>query len=105
MRLLALATLLLSPLTSYAALMPNLLPGASSWSDLVKGIAERIVPIGTSLVVIMVIYSGFLFVKSQGNEKDLPKAKGALWWAIVGGVLLIGATAIAMGLLDVIKGL
>lgn len=95
----------LAPNTAHAALLPNLLPGASSWSGLVETIARGVIPLGISFVVIMVIYSGFLFVKSQGNEKDLPQAKAALWWAIVGGILLIGAAGIAAGILSVIEGL
>lgn len=96
---------LISPLVTRAALLPNLLPNATSWVGLLEIIAEGVLPLGITLVVIMVIYSGFLFVKSQGNEKELPQAKEALKWAIIGGILLIGATAIAYGLLDVIRGL
>ena len=87
------------------ALLPNLLPGATTWGGLLERVARELIPIGISLVVIMVVYSGFLFVKSQGNEKTLPQAKAALWWAIVGGILLIGAVAIAMGLMSAIRDL
>ena len=93
-----------SPTGARAALLPNLI-SSSSWSELVGYAAGQLVPTAMALVVIMVIYSGFLFVKSQGNEKDLPKAKDALRWAIVGGILLIGAVAIAGGLVSVIRGL
>lgn len=42
-------------------------------------------------VVLAIIYSGFLFVKAQGNETELKEAKKVLWYSIVGAFVLLGA--------------
>lgn len=52
------------------------------------------------LIVFMIIYAGFLFVMDRGSEKNLAQAKRALLYAVIGGVIIIGAKII----LSVIQG-
>lgn len=52
------------------------------------------------LIVFMIIYAGFLFVMDRGSDKNLAQAKRALLYAVIGGVIIIGANII----LDVIQG-
>lgn len=62
----------------------------------IKAIFERIVlPLGMSIAVLFIVYSGFLFVTAQGNETKLTKAKSAFFWAIIGTAVLFGSWAIA----------
>ncbi len=56
---------------------------------------DILVIIATPIVVIFIILSGFKYVTAQGNETKLEEAKRALIYAIIGGVLIIGASAIA----------
>jgi hypothetical protein len=51
--------------------------------------------IGSPIVVLAVIYSGFLFVKAQGNPEEITKAKDALMYSLIGAAILLGAQAIA----------
>jgi len=46
-------------------------------------------------VVLGFIYSGFLFVKAQGNETELTKAKTAITYSIVGAIILLGSWSFA----------
>lgn len=55
-----------------------------------------VVRIGTIVVVLMIIYSGFLFVRAQGNPGEIDKAKSTFFWTIIGGIVLIGAKTIAV---------
>ena len=50
--------------------------------------------LGGPIVVIGVIYSGYLFVTAQGETNQLEKARHALLWTIVGAAVILGATAI-----------
>lgn len=52
------------------------------------------------LIVFMIIYAGFTYVMAQGNESQVGKAHKALLYAVIGGVLILGAQA----LLTVIQG-
>ncbi|MBI2048815.1 MAG: hypothetical protein HYT29_00005, partial [Parcubacteria group bacterium] len=53
--------------------------------QLVKVIIDSIVmPLGMSVAVVFIIYSGFLYVKAQGKPEEIKKAHKALTWTIVG---------------------
>ncbi len=59
--------------------------------DLVVIIADWILNIAGSLIIILIIYSGVRFLISRGNPGEIQKAKSILFWALVGfGVVLIG---------------
>ncbi len=62
---------------------------------LVKSLLDVVVKVGTYIVIVMVIYSGFLFVKAQGNESAISEAKNTFLWTVIGGVVLIGASVLA----------
>ncbi|MFC1614970.1 pilin [Patescibacteria group bacterium] len=51
--------------------------------------------IGFPVVVLAIVYSGFLYVKAQGDPGGLEEAKTALTWSIVGGAIILGAWVIA----------
>jgi len=65
-------------------------------NDLLGAIMVFAVP----LIVFMIIYAGFLFVVDRGSQKTLAQAKRALLYAVIGGVLILGAQA----LLIIIQG-
>ncbi len=69
--------------------------------DLVKAIVDEIlIPIGAVVAVVMIIFSGFLFVTARGNETQITKAKESLKWALIGSAILLGAWVIS----EVIQG-
>lgn len=45
--------------------------------------------------VVYIIWTGFMFVKAQGNQGELEAAKKAFFNAIVGMAIILGAWAIA----------
>lgn len=40
------------------------------------------------------MYAGYLFVIAQGNPSKIEEARSALLWAVVGGVIVLGANVI-----------
>lgn len=48
------------------------------------------------IVVLMIVYTGFLFVSAQGNPEKLNQARRSLLWTVIGGLIVLGAKAIAM---------
>lgn len=54
-------------------------------------------------IVLAFVYSGFLFIKAQGNPETLKEAKSALWWSVVGAFILLGAYAFAQIIGDTIS--
>jgi Type IV secretion system pilin len=68
---------------------------AESITELLSMLLTFFVHVATVLCVIYMIWSGFLFVKAQGNEKELETAKRAFFYALVGTILMLGAEVIA----------
>ncbi len=52
------------------------------------------------IIVLFIILAGFKYVTAQGNTEQIKSATTALTWALVGGVLILGAKAI----LTIIEG-
>jgi hypothetical protein len=49
-------------------------------------------------IVFFIIYAGFLYVTAQGNAEKIKTAHNALLYALIGGMLILGANV----LLDII---
>lgn len=63
--------------------------------DLLVAILNVIIVIAVPIIVFFIIYAGFLYVTAQGNAEQVRTATRALTYAIIGGVLILGAVAIA----------
>ncbi len=52
------------------------------------------------LIILMIIYSGFMYVMARGNEEKVTTATRSLTYAVIGGLLILGAKL----LLEIIQG-
>lgn len=68
---------------------------ASSFPAFLSGILNTIVDISLPILVLAIIYDGYLFVMSQGNPEKIEKAKQAITWTLLGAALVLGAFVIA----------
>jgi hypothetical protein len=77
---------------SYNFNIPNPLgPGNNTLIGLINAIADWIITLAIPVVVIMIIYSGIMFVTAKGDPAKVTKAKDILKWALVGlAIILIG---------------
>lgn len=62
-----------------------------TFTDFVTLVLQTAVEILMPFVVLAFIWSGFLFVRAQGNEKQLEEAKRAIYWSVIGAFILMGA--------------
>ena len=67
----------------------------NTFSDFVSAVIKAAVDILMPFVVLAFIWSGFLFVKAQGKEKDLEDAKKAITYSVIGAFILFGAWGFA----------
>lgn len=67
----------------------------NSIPKLIEVILNIVITIGVPIVVLAIIYSGFLFVSAQGNESKLKTAKSAIIFTLIGAALLLGSWVIA----------
>lgn len=87
--------------------LENPLRNINSIPQLISAILDIVVQIGVPVVALFIIYSGFLFVKAQGNPEALKTAKTALIWTLVGAAVLLGASVLSSvisGTIDQLRG-
>lgn len=67
-----------------------------SVEELLVGILDLMVQVGSILLVFALVLAGFRFVSAQGSPEKISKARDALTWVVVGGLLLLGAQAFSL---------
>ena len=72
-----------------------------SIQELLNLILKLVIIIATPIVVLFIVFAGFKYVTARGNAGQVEEATKALTYAIIGGVLIIGAVAIS----EIIKNL
>lgn len=66
--------------------------GGCNLITFINVIVDRVVlPIGGIVAVLAFIWSGFMFVTAQGDEKKIGEARTALLYTAVGTAILLGA--------------
>jgi len=61
-------------------------------ANVLSGITVLLTPV----IVVMFLWTGFLFVKAQGNAEELKKARESLTYVLIGAAIALGAKAFAM---------
>ena len=57
---------------------------------------DGVVLLLTPVIVLMFLYTGFLFVKAQGAAEELTAAKQSLLYTLIGAALVLGAKGFAI---------
>jgi uncharacterized paraquat-inducible protein A len=91
---LSLLTIALTRTAAAANQLKNPL-AVSSLQELLVGILNAVIVLAIPIIVLFIIYAGFLYVTARGNVQQTQDATRALTYAIIGGVLIMGAVAIA----------
>ncbi len=66
----------------------------STIEDLLSAILNILIVLATPIIIFFIIYGGYLYVTARGNPEQIKTATTALTYAIIGGVIIIGAVAI-----------
>ncbi len=64
-------------------------------NEFLKAIVEGVLKLGIPIIVLAIIYSGFLFVTALGNPTKLEKAKEAFLYTVIGAAILLGSWGLA----------
>lgn len=73
--------------------------------EFAKMILEGIIKIGIPILVLAVIYSGFLFVTAQGKPAEIEQAQNNLKNVLLGAAILFGAWGLAQLVTETVKAL
>jgi hypothetical protein len=79
------ATQLVNPLST----------GSTSICGFVNSLINVITELGAIVGVLFILWSGFLFIKAQGNKEELSKAKRTFMTTIIGLGILLGSSVFA----------
>ena len=71
---------------------------AQNIEDFLALILKIVITIGFPIIVLAVVYTGFLFVAAQGKPDELTKAKQALFWTLVGALIILGAQVLSLAI-------
>jgi len=91
------------PIYLYAQ-FPNPI-AAPTIGALIQALLRGVVAIATPFVVLFLMYSGWKFVTAAGNEEKLTKAKETFMYTLLGGVVVLGAYAIALAIEGTVNAL
>jgi hypothetical protein len=68
--------------------------GVGSIGELLTLVLGMVVYLGTPVVTIAIIYSGFKFLWARGSASELETAKKNLWYVLIGAAIILGAQAL-----------
>ncbi len=74
--------------------IPNPIPNVNSISSFIGSVMEIVMKIGIPLLVLMVVYSGALYLFARGNPNKIQEAHTALTYTLIGGVILLASWGI-----------
>lgn len=83
---------------SSASCPPDTLCNPLQFSDLVSvivAIADILLILAVPIIIIFIVYAGFLYVTAQGNSSKIQDAHRALLYALIGGAIILGAKVIS----------
>lgn len=75
----------------------------NSLESLIVGILNVLLVIAVPIIIFFIIFAGFSYVTAQGNPEKIKQASRSLTYAIIGGVLILGAVAISEILQSVVE--
>jgi Type IV secretion system pilin len=70
-----------------------------------EAILSSVVYILFPIIVLMVVYTGFLFIRAQGVPAKLEEARRALVWTLIGGAIILGALALSKAIEATVKAI
>ncbi len=71
--------------------------------EFLLAILNVVVYIMYPIIVLMIVYTGFLFVAAQGNPTKLQEARRALIWTVIGALVVLGSKALALAIKGTIQ--
>lgn len=83
--------------------LENPLNNINSIDGLLVAILNIIMVLMIPVIVFFIIYAGFKYVMAQGNASQVEEATRALTYAVIGGVLILGAVAISQIIQNVVN--
>jgi uncharacterized membrane protein len=70
--------------------------GPQNFSGIINAIVDVVIEVGIVVIILAIIYSGYLFVTAQGNDEKISTAKKTFYYVIIGTIILLGARQLSV---------
>ena len=77
--------------------------GGKSLEDIFRSILDIIMVFAVPIILFFIVWAGFLYVTAGGKQEQVTKASRALLYAVIGGVLVLGAKVLLEVITNTIK--
>ncbi len=81
--------------TTETVTLENPLNNINSLEELLVAMLDIFMTLMIPIIVFFIIYAGFRYVTAQGNPGKIEEATTTFMYAVIGGVLILAAVAIA----------
>ncbi len=78
---------------------------AFTFFDFVERLVNLATKIAIPIIILFIIYSGFLFIKAQGAPEEITAARRTLGYTLLGTAIILGANIIALAVKTTITSL
>ncbi len=65
--------------------------GETSLYDIAQGVLDILMVFAVPIILFFIVWAGFLYVTAAGNQNKITTASRALLYAVIGGVIVLGA--------------
>jgi hypothetical protein len=65
--------------------------GSGSIDSLLNTVIDVVIFMLVPVIILMLVYSGFLFVQAQGNPAKISEAKKVFVWTLIGAFVILAA--------------
>lgn len=69
-------------------------PNINDLNSFLKLLLDFVTQLAIPLIVLALIYTGFLFISAQGNAEKLKDARKIFMWTIIGAAIILGANVL-----------
>ncbi len=74
-----------------------------SIQDFFQAVLQIAAEVGSVIIILAFIYSGFLFVSARGNQEELSKAKKSITYTVIGAIIVLGAWAFSVAITNTVN--
>lgn len=84
--------------------IPNPLGKTGNISVLISNIINFLIKLAVPITAILIVYAGYLYITSAGNEQKIKTAQKALIWALVGFAVVLIASSVPAIIQEFLSG-
>ncbi len=72
--------------------------GCQTLTQFLSNLLQIVAQIGFPVIVLFMVYIGFLYISAEGNPEKIKKVHSYFFWALVGALLILGAQALSIAI-------